>query len=222
MSFLQGMSGDFLRRLAGGNMNPAQQDDDAYTGRVVRGAPPEMFQQSATDALRRNDPNQYQNHVMPGVGGTNPFGGLGGSLLGSVAGSLLGNMLGGRLGGGMAGTVGSLAGSLLGSQAGAQIGSGGLEQLTRTLGLSTNDPQQMSDHDVARVASYAQQNNPEALAATAAQFRDQPEVVRSVLGDTAYAQTASGLASSALNGQMPGHSLGDDDNITWLEPTRSA
>lgn len=222
MSFLQGLSGDFLRRLAGGNMNPAQQDDDEYTGRVVRGAPPEMFQQSAADALRRSDPNQYQNHVMPGVGGTNPLGGLGGSLLGSVAGSLLGNMLGGRLGGGMAGTVGSLAGSLLGSQAGAQIGSGGLENFARQLGLGTTDPQQMTDHDVARIASYAQQNNPDALAATAAQFRDQPEVVRSVLGDSAYATTASGLASSALNGQVPGHRLGDDDNVTWYEPTRSS
>ena len=218
MSFLQGLSGDFLRRLAGGNMNPAQENDEAYTGRVLGGAPPEMFQQSATDALRRNDPNQYQNHIMPGVGGTNPLGGLGGSLLGSVAGSLLGNMLGNQLGGGLAGTVGSLAGSLLGSQAGAQIGSGGIENFARQLGLGTTDPQQMTDHDVARMASYAQQNNPDALAATAAQFRDQPEVVRSVLGDAAYSQTASNLASSALNGQIPEHRLADDGNITWYGP----
>ncbi len=222
MSFLQGMSGDFLRRLANGNMNPAQQDDDEYTGRVVRGAPPEMFQQSATDALRRSDPNQYQNHVTPGVGGTNPFGGLGGGLLGSVAGSLIGNMLGRQLGGGMAGTIGSLAGSLLGSQAGSQVGSGGIESLARSLGLGTTDPQRMTDHDVSRLASYAQQNNPEALAATAAQYQDQPQVVRSMLGDDAYANTTSAIASSALNGQLPGHQLGDDDNITWLEPTRSA
>lgn len=238
MSFLQGVGGDFLERLANGNMDPRQDDDDDNVGRVLSGAPPEMFQQHTADALRRTDPGAYSDHITPGIGGTNPLGGLlggmlgggmggnmgggmgggllggalgggtgggmmgggmGGGLLGSIAGSLIGNMLGRRFGAG-----GQLAGSLAGSMIGSRAASGGLQDLVRSLGLSSEDPNQMNDHDVARLASYAQQNDPDALAQTATEYREQPQVVRSLLGDDAYQGVASNIASAALGRQTPG------------------
>jgi len=203
MSFLQGLSGNFLQRLAGGQANYDQPQDAQYTNQVLGGAPQNIFQQHAADALRQTDANAYQNHITPGVGGTNPLGGLGRSMLGSIAGSLLGNMLGNQLGGGLASTVGSLAGSY----AGSAIANQGLDGFANSLGLSTNNPQQMTDTDMSRVASYAQQNNPDALAQTASEYRDQPDVTHSLLGRGAAMLTAGGIAASALSGHMPGINL---------------
>ncbi|MGI8546825.1 MAG: hypothetical protein ACR2M1_05745, partial [Gemmatimonadaceae bacterium] len=91
MSFLSGLSGNFLQRLAGGNMNPAQPNDQRDMGQFLGGVPQDTFQQHTANAISQVDPQEYQNHITPGVGGTNPLGGLGKGLLGSVAGSLVGN-----------------------------------------------------------------------------------------------------------------------------------
>lgn len=188
MSFLSGLSGDFLRRLAGGQANYDQPEDARYTNQVLGGAPTETFQQHAANALRGTDPNSYQNHITPGIGGTNPLGGLGRSMLGSIAGSLLGNVLGNQLGGGLTSTVGSL----VGSYAGSAIANQGLGGFAESLGLTNTDPRQMNEQDVSRVASYAQQNNPDALARTAAEYRAQPAVTHALLGRDATMRTAGG------------------------------
>lgn len=206
MSFLSGLSGDFLRRLAGGQANYNQPEDARYTNQVLGGAPPETFQQHAADALRGTDPNSYQNHITPGIGGTNPLGGLGRSLLGSIAGSLLGNVLGNQLGGGLTSTVGSL----VGSYAGSAIANQGLGSFAQSLGLTNTDPRQMNEQDVSRVASYAQANNPDALARTASEYHEQPEVTHALLGTDTAMRTAGGIATSALSGQMPGVRFGPD------------
>jgi len=99
MSFLNSLSGDFLKRLSGGNMDPAQPNDQQDMGQLMGGVPQDAFQQHATNALSQVDPQEYQNHIMPGVGGTNPLGGLGKGMLGSLAGSLIGNMVGNQMGG---------------------------------------------------------------------------------------------------------------------------
>jgi hypothetical protein len=198
MSFLSGLSGDFLERLAGGNMDPAQPNDQRDMGQLIGGVPQDAFQQHATSAIGQMDPQEYQNHITPGAGGTNPLGGLGKGMLGSLAGSLVGNMLGGQMGGGM----GSLAGSLAGSMAGGQMAQGGIGGLANMLGLGHTDPQQMNEQDVAKMAAHAQQNDPGALAATAAQYRDQPNVLQSLLGNKGLLLAGAGLAAGVMSGQL--------------------
>jgi len=198
MSFLNGLSGDFLQRLSGGNMDPAQPNDRQDMGQLMGGVPQDAFQQHATNALSQVDPQEYQNHITPGVGGTNPLGGLGKGMLGSLAGSLIGNVLGGQMGGGME----SLAGSLAGSMAGGQMAQGGIGGLASMLGLNHTDPQQMDEQDVAKVAAHAQQNNPGALAATAAQYQNQPNVLQSLLGNKALLMAGAGLAAGVMSGQL--------------------
>lgn len=199
MSMFGGLSENFLQRLAGGNMNPAQPNDQENMGQVLSSAPPDAFQQHAASAFGRMNPQEYNDHITPGVGGTNPLGGLGKGLLGSLAGSLVGNMLGNQMGGGTGSLVGSLAGSLVGSQA----ASGGVGGLANMLGLNHTDPQQMDEQDVAKLAAHAQQNNPDALARTAAQYQDQPDVLHSLLGNKGLMLAAGGLAAAALGGNMP-------------------
>jgi hypothetical protein len=198
MSFLNGLSGDFLKRLSGGNMDPAQPNDQQNMGQLMGGVPQDAFQQHATNALSQMDPQEYQNHVTPGVGGTNPLGSLGKGMLGSLAGSLLGNMVGGQMGGGM----GSLAGSLAGSMMGGQAAQGGIGGLANMLGLNHTAPQQMDENDVAKLAAHAQQNNPGALAATAAQYQNQPNVLQSLLGNKALLLAGAGLAAGVMSGQL--------------------
>ncbi len=203
MSFLNGLGGNFLQRLAGGNMSPAQPNDQRDMGQFLGGVPRDAFQQHTASAMGQVDPQEYSNHVTPGVGGTNPLGGLGKGLLGSLAGSLVGNMLGNQMGGGAGSLVGSLAGSMVGGQA-AQGGIGGLATM---LGLNHTDPQQMDENDVAKLATHAQQNNPQALAATAAQYQNQPNVLPGLLGNKGLLLAGAGLAAAALGGNLPGISL---------------
>ncbi len=162
------------------------------------GVPQEDFQQHTANALSQVDPQEYQNHITPGVGGTNPLGGLGKGLLGSLAGGLVGNLLGKQMGGGTSSLAGSLAGSLLGGQ----MSQGGIGGLASMLGLNHTDPQQMDDQDVAKLATHAQQNNPGALAATAAQYQNQPDVLHRILGNKALLMAGAGLAAGVLSGQL--------------------
>lgn len=198
MSFLDGLGGDFLQRLSSGNMDPAQPNDQQDMGQLIGGVPQEDFHQHATNALSQMDPQEYTDHVTPGIGGTNPLGGLGKGMLGSLAGSLVGNLLGNQMGGGM----GSLAGSLAGSVMGGQAGQGGIGGLANMLGLNHSDPAQMDERDVAKLAAHAQQNNPGALAATAAQFQGQPDVLHSILGNKALLMAGAGLAAGVMSGKL--------------------
>lgn len=183
MSFMNSLSPNFLQRLSSNAMDPAQDTDQQDIQQFFGSVPQEAFQQHTTNALSQTDPQEYSNHVTPGVGGTNPLGGLGQGLLGSVAGGLIGNMLGGQMGGG-------------------QMAQGGIGGLADMLGLSHTDPQRMNENDVAKLAQYAQQNNPQALAQTASQYQGQPDVLRSLLGNKALLMAGAGLAAGVLSGQL--------------------
>ncbi len=175
------MNTDFLRQMAsaaGGDTSAAQGYDPQQAQELLRQAPQGQFQQYAQDALAQTSTQEYSDHVTPGVGGTNPLGSLGGGLLNSVAGSLMGNLLG---------------------------GSGGtLQDLASKIGLGHSDPQQMSTQDVARAAQHAQQNDPGALATTAAQHQDKPDVLQAILGNKALTIALGGLAAAAMAGKIPG------------------
>lgn len=198
MSFMNSLSPNFLQRLSSNAMDPAQDTDQQDMQQFFGSVPQEAFQQHAANALGQTDPQEYSNHVTPGVGGTNPLGGLGQGLLGSVAGGLIGNMLGGQMGGGSGGLLGSLTGQM----AGGQMAQGGIGGLADMLGLSHTDPQRMNENDVAKLAEYAQQNDPQALARTASQYQDQPDVLRSLLGNKALLMAGAGLAAGVLSGQL--------------------
>jgi hypothetical protein len=63
--------------------------------------------------------------------------------------------------------LGSLLGAMQGGSAGGQGASaGGLGGIARMLGLSSTDPNQMSQDDAAKVLDYARKENPDALRQT--------------------------------------------------------
>lgn len=64
------------------------------------------------------------------------------------------------------GLLGGLLGALGGGSAGAGSASGGLGGIAEMLGLSSEDPHQMSEDDAARVVNYARKERPEVLRKT--------------------------------------------------------
>jgi hypothetical protein len=67
-----------------------------------------------------------------------------------------------------AGLLGGLISALSGSadKSGASTDAGGLAEIARMLGLSSTDPNKMSEDDAARVINYARKENPDALRQT--------------------------------------------------------
>lgn len=170
----ESVSEQFLQQLASGTMPPDQAARRQEMQQLLGNTPPEAFQQQVTAALQQTPPQEYSDHVTPGVGGTNPLGNLGQGMLGSVAKNLLQNLGGG----------------------------GGLQDLASRLGLGTTNPQQMNAQDVAKLAQHAQQNDPGALAATAAQYQDRPDILHSILGNKALLMAGAGLAAGVMSGQL--------------------
>ena len=121
-----------------------QSPDFAHWNELVGAAPPEEVQDAMAQAARRVDPQEYYEHITPGVRGTDPLGALGGGALGTLASRMLGSLTGGD---------------------GAD-----LDQLQqRVPGLHTTDPQRMSPQEVAGLADYLRQHHPEAFGRAAAQ-----------------------------------------------------
>jgi len=73
--------------------------------------------------------------------------------------------------------LGSLLGAMQGGSAGAGAGGGGLGGIARMLGLSSTDPNQMSQDDAARVLDYARKENPDALHQT---VQEKPWLVKAL------------------------------------------
>ena len=136
---------------------------------LVGAAPPERLREAIGEAARRVDSREYDDHVTPGVGGTDPLGGLGKGALAGLAASLLRNLGGG----------------------------GGLTDLIP--GLRTSDPNRMSPRDVADLAKYARERDPDAFSRAATEIGHQePNVLRSLLGNKALMLGAAALAAKVL------------------------
>ena len=130
---------------------------------------PQQLQQIFSRTAQQMNPQEYSDHVTPGVGGTNPLGNVGAGGLSTIA-SLLMQHLGGS------GAAGSL--------------------LSRIPGLQTTDPQQMDPNQVAALARYTQQNHPDVFGSVAAQLgQQQPGLLNSFLGKAGLAVGAAALAS---------------------------
>jgi len=94
-----------------------------------------------------------------------------------------------------------LASSLLGNL----TGSSGfdLSRLRQMIpGLHTADPQQMNPQEVAEVANYTRQHNPDAFGRTAAPIsRQELGLLQQLLGNKALMLAAAGLATKFLTGR---------------------
>jgi len=151
-----------------------QSPDFAHWNELMGAAPPEEVQDAMAQAARRVDPQEYYEHITPGVRGTDPLGALGGGALGTLASRLLGSLTGGD---------------------GAN-----LDQLQqRVPGLHTADPQQMSPQEVAGLADYLRQHHPEAFGRAAAQVgREEPGLLQQLVGNKFLLMAAAGLAGKFL------------------------
>ena len=210
-------------------------------GHAVRNTPVDQLAGIFGHTARNVDPNQYRDHVTPGVGGTNPLGMLKGPALALVGGLLLKHMMGNR-GGGMGGGLGGVLGSVLGGQAGQGGGLGALGSLMggagggmggggggalggllgRIPGLTTGDPNQMDPSQVAALADYARQNDPDAFGRAMAEAGHQdPGLLHNLLGDQGMMMAAQHLGGGGPNGGGPngggpaGASSGTGGGTTW-------
>jgi hypothetical protein len=134
---------------------------------LVGSAPPDHVQEAYTQAAREVPHEEYRDHITPGVGGTNPLGGLGGGMLGTLAGRLLGG---------------------LGGNANGNIP-----------GLSTANPSDMNENDVAVLADYMRRNHPEKFGQVAAEVqRENPSMLQKLMGHKMLLLAAAGLAGKLL------------------------
>ena len=151
-----------------------QSPDVAHWHALAGAAPPEAVQDAIARAARRVDPQEYSEHITPGVRGTDPLGALGEGALSMLASRLLGSLTGG--------------------------GGGDPDQLPqRVPGLHTADPQRMSPQEVASLADYLRQHHPEAFGRAAAELgREEPGLLQQLLGNKLLLHAAAGLAGTFL------------------------
>ena len=130
---------DFMRRFGGDQTiddREAAQYHDRFTSTDPndRAFDNQTYHQSATEYLGKLPDDEFQNSARSAIA----------QAPRQERQGLLGGLLG-ALGGGGGG------------------GGGGLAGIARTLGLSSTDPNQMSEDDAARVMNYARRERPEAL-----------------------------------------------------------
>jgi hypothetical protein len=156
------------------NFDDPQSPDFEHWNQLIGAAPPDAVQDAMTRAAQRVHPQEYYEHITPGVRGTDPLGALGGGALGTLASCLLGSLTGGD--------------------------SADLDQLRqRVPGLRTADPQRMSPQEVAGLADYLRQHHPEAFGRAAAQLgTEEPGLLRQLLGNKFLRMAAAGLAGKFL------------------------
>jgi hypothetical protein len=163
------------------NMQHPNSPDFQNWSQMVSQAPPDVQQQVFSQVAQQVDPNAYQEHVTPGAGGTDPLGGLGKGALGTLAGALVGSMAN-------------------------NMGGGGLGSLINMVpGLQTTNPQQMGPQDVGALASWMQQNHPNAFGQAASQVaQQQPDLLHQLLGNKALMVGAALLGAKVLQDRAQG------------------
>lgn len=163
-------------RLAGGPGSIQPQDYNDWN-QMVGSAPPERFGRAAYDAIRQVDPREYYEHTQPGVGGTDPFGALGGGQRAGLAQSLLGELFRRGL---------------------------GQQDIARGSGVSNLEPNRMSPQDLAALTQWAQQNQPKAFGRVAAQHQEQPDILSSLLGNKALLALIAGIGAKMAADHLSG------------------
>src|SRR5919202_1364302 len=99
-----------------------------------------------------------------------------------------------------------IAGTLVNNLGGSGGGASGL--LGMIPGLQTTHPQQMGPQEVAALASYMQQNHPQAFGQAAAQIgQQQPDLLHSLLGNKALMLAAAVLRGKVLQDRAQGRAF---------------
>jgi hypothetical protein len=166
------IGGDKLKQFEKGQGNFEEQSssDQSALQDLIKRMDPKQLQEVLARSAQQMDPQEYADHVTPGVGGTDPLGQLKGGGLASIASVLLNQL----------------------KQAGSTSGT----QVDRIPGVQATDPRDMDSNDVAAVARYTQQNHPEAFGKAAAEIgQQQPGLLHSFMGKAAMAAVAAALAS---------------------------
>jgi hypothetical protein len=176
MGLLQEISnaigGDKFKQIADGqgNFDREGSPDQATLQDWIKKIDPEKLKEVFAESTQKVDPQEYSDHVTPGVNGTDPLGKLKAGGLGAIAGILLSHL----------------------KQAGAQP--------AQIPGVQTENPNQMDADQVAAAARYAQQNHPEAFGKAAAQIgQEKPDFLHSFLGKAGMAIAAAALAKHFIN-----------------------
>jgi hypothetical protein len=218
MEELGGMLGgdQEVQRMAKGQGNfddPNSPDHDRF-GKMLGHASPDDLQSAISQATQQSDPDDFANHVTPGVNGTNPLGEVGPGGLSTIASALvsqlggeqpaggdasagggqgfLGGLLGGnRGGGGGGGILGGMLGG--GGNPNAGMGGGGGGGIP---GVRTLDPNQMDESQVAALAEWMRRNHPEAFNRAATQVGQQnPSLLSKLMNNKMLMVAAAGLAA---------------------------
>jgi len=155
----------------GSNQQPVNYND---WNQMVGSAPPEQFGQAVSGAISQIPPEQYQQHVTPGMGGTDPLGQL------------------------PQGEIAGVAQSVLGALSGRGVN---LNSVAQGAGVGNLNPNNMSPSDLAGVLSWAQQNHPQALGSVATQYQNQPNILQAILSNPALISTVMSVGSQFLAGR---------------------
>jgi hypothetical protein len=220
MEELGGMLGNDqnVQRMANGqaNFNDPNSPDHDHLDKMLSHASPDELQSAIGQATQQSNPDEFADHVTPGVNGTNPLGDVGKGGLSTIANALVSQLTGGGSGapGGGQGLLGGLLGggggggggggilsSILGGGGGGGIFGGGNAGNAAPAGgaipgVRTLDPNQMDESQVAALAEWMRRNHPEAFNRAATQIGQQnPSLLSKLLNNKMLMIAAAGLAA---------------------------
>src|SRR5689334_10888025 len=167
--------GNLISNLMGGSEGAATSEQPMSQGdwsQAVGQATPEQFGRAAYGAITQVPPEEYQQHVTPGAGGTDPIGQLPQAQRSDLASTIL-NILGNR---------------------GIDLSS-----IAQSAGLGTLNPSQMSPGDLSGLLQWTQQNHPQAFGYAASQYQNQPNILQALLGNPALMSMLGSLGSQFLS-----------------------
>src|SRR4051812_47137738 len=156
---------EHIERLANGQGNfndPGSPDHDRF-GQMLNHADPQDLQAAIGQAAQQTDPQEYADHITPGVGGTNPLANVGRGGLSTIASALMGNLMG--HGGQPSGGGGGMLGGALRGVAGGGGGGGG--QVGGFFGEKPrprkSPPKQKEEKPGGGLAGYKRRKKPQAF-----------------------------------------------------------
>lgn len=169
-----------LDRIAQGDVAMTQGDHDVWH-QQIGSAPPDRFQQAATDAVRHLHRDHYAEHFQPDQNGTTPLHRVREPQRSTLAAALLSGLM---------------------NRGVAQ------NEIREQVGLSSLDPRQMSPEDIGALLQWVQQRHPEVLGQASLPYQDKPSLLHSILGNRALVSLALGLGAQILAGQLGANTNG--------------
>ncbi len=76
------------------------------------------------------------------------------------------------------------------------------QQIQQQTGIPNLDPSRLTPQQISQLLQYAQQNHPQAMGQVATQYKNQPDVLHTILGNKALLGAAAALGMGLLSGQI--------------------